>query len=129
MVVCVCPPDGDAEETGPRLDARHILRPTLPPLDLAPILEAGAGRGVAMELARDIDGMPVDALDLSGPVVADHPDLVSRLAGRLAAPGSSTANLGRYRDEDGNMASSRPLALSQLLVADYVMNAAVQDAV
>lgn len=128
MVICFCPPDEDPEESGPRLNVRHILRPTLPPLDLAPLLEAGAGKGAAMELARDVDGMPVDALDVIGAEVADDPELEEVLWGRLAAPGAAMPHLGRYRDEGGNVAFSRPLAVSQLLVAHYVMDAAVQDA-
>lgn len=129
MVICFCPPDDDSEENGPRLNVRHILRPTLPALDLAPVLEFGAGKGISMELARDVDGTPVDALDISGPVVADDPELETLLWRRLAGPGAKMPHLGRYRDEAANVALSRPLALSQLLVAHYVMDAAVQDAV
>ena len=129
MVICFCPPDENADENGPRLNVRHILRPTLPALDLAPILEAGAGRGMAMELARDIDGIPVDALDLSGPVVAGDPELETLLWSRLARPEATMPHLGRYFDEAANVAHSRPLALSQLLVAHYLMDAAAQDAV
>lgn len=129
MVVCFCPPDDDPEESGPRLNVRHVLRPTLPPLDLAPLLETGAGKGMAMELARDVDGMPVDALDVTGRAVADDAELETLLWSRLAGPGAAMPHLGRYRDEAGNVAHSRPLALSQLLVAHYVMDAAVQDAV
>lgn len=131
MVVCFCPPDEDPDESGARLNARHILRPTLPALDLPPVVEAGAGKGIAMELARDVDGMLIDALDVSGPTVADDPELEAVLWRRLAGPGADLPlpRLGRYHDESGNVAHSRPLALSQLLVAHYVMDAAVQDAV
>lgn len=128
MVVCFCPPEDDPKVSGQRLNARHILRPTLPPLDLAPLLEAGAGRGMAMELARDVDGMPVDALDLTGAELADDPGLERALWSRLSAAGAEMPHLGRYHDEASNVAHSRPLALSQLLVAHYVMDAAVQDA-
>jgi phosphoribulokinase len=129
MVICFCPPDDDPEENAPRLNVRHVLRPTLPPLDLAPLLEAGAGRGMAMELARDIDGMPVDALDVIGGAVAEDPELETLLWSRLSARDAEMPHLGRYRDGAANVAYSRPLALSQLLVAYYVMDAAVQDAV
>jgi phosphoribulokinase len=129
MVICFCPPDEDPEESGPRLDVRHVLRPTLPPLDLAPVLEAGAGKGLALELARDIDGMPVDALDISGPAVAGDPALEALMWGRLPTAGREMPRLGRYHDAASNPAHSRPLALSQLLVAHYLMDAAVQDAV
>jgi hypothetical protein len=84
---------------------------------------------MAMELARDVDGMPVDALDVAGAAVADDPELETLLWSPLAAPGAAMPHLGRYRDEAGKVAYSRPLALSQLLVAHYVMDAAVQDAV
>jgi hypothetical protein len=71
----------------------------------------------------------VDALDVIGRAVADDAELETLLWSRLAGPGAAMPHLGRYRDEAGNVAHSRPLALSQLLVAHYVMDAAVQDAV
>jgi hypothetical protein len=73
--------------------------------------------------------MPVDALDVIGGAVADDPELETLLWSRLSARDAKMPHLGRYRDEAANVAYSRPLALSQLLVAYYVMDAAVQDAV
>ena len=64
MVVNFYPPQSNAKETGAGLNVRHILRPTLPHPDLTPILEAGARNGFRLELARDVDGKPVDVLDM-----------------------------------------------------------------
>ncbi|MBL8661111.1 MAG: phosphoribulokinase [Rhodospirillales bacterium] len=124
MVVCFCPPDDDPEESGSRLDVRHILRPTLPSLDLAGLLEAGAGRALAMELTRDIDGMPVDALDIDGEAAAGAETLEGLLWSRLPTGGRPLPRIGRYRDHTHAEAFSRPLALSQLLIAHYLLNAA-----
>jgi cytidylate kinase len=68
MVVSFYRPEGRSEESGAHLHARHILRPTLPHPDLTPILEAGGKKGLRLELARDIDGKPVDVLDISGDI-------------------------------------------------------------
>lgn len=68
MVVSFYPPEDDPEEHGAGLNVRHILRPTLPYLDLAPMLERGGGTGVHLELARDVDGRPVDALHVYGKI-------------------------------------------------------------
>jgi Uridine kinase len=70
MVVSFYPPDEQPEEIGGGLNVRHLLRPTLPQVDLASLIEAAPARGVEMELARDIDGRPADALHIYGSLSA-----------------------------------------------------------
>ena len=127
MVVNFYPPDDLPDESGRRLNVRHILRPTLPYVDLAPILEAGADRGMELELARDVDGRPVDALHIFGTLddgdacaLGDH---LWRLVGRDVM--KHPADLGLFHDALGRSCHSQPLALSQLLIAHYLLNAAV----
>ncbi len=55
-------------KTGPNLNVRHTLRPTLPHPDLTPILDVGGRNGFQLRLARDIDGKPVDIMDVSGDI-------------------------------------------------------------
>src|SRR6478735_3874220 len=46
-----------------QLDARHILRPTLPHPDFSPLVDGSSNAGLHLELARDRDGKPVDVLE------------------------------------------------------------------
>ena len=127
MVVCFCPPDDDPEESGGGLNVRHVLRPTLPALDLAAVLEAGKGKGFALELARDVDGMAVDALDISGRTHGrDAKAMKEVLWKMLPTEGREMPRLGRFRDSAHAFGYSDPLALSQLVISLYVLNAALR---
>jgi len=132
MVVSFYPPEDAPEESGGRLNVRHILRPTLPYLDLAPMLEEGGVAGFELELARDIDGRPVDALHVFGTIGADgaydkvRDTLWSQIA---AAAGTPLPALGEYRAASPDVQTSPPLALSQLLVGHYLLNAAEAAAI
>jgi phosphoribulokinase len=132
MVVSFYPPEDAPEESGGRLNVRHILRPTLPYLDLAPMLEQGGEAGFELELARDIDGRPVDALHVFGTIGADgaydkvRDTLWSQIA---AAAGTPPPALGEYRAASPDVQTSPPLALSQLLVGHYLLNAAEAAAI
>lgn len=126
MVITFYAPDERPDESGGGLNVRHILRPTLPYVDLAPIVETGAGGGLVMELARDVDGRPADALHILGGMdKAEAEALQEQIWQLLPNHRARRPKLGVYHDA-GNIAHhSLPLALSQLLIAHYLLNAAV----
>lgn len=123
VIVCFYPPDEMPEEMGGRLCVRHMLRPTLPSLDLSPILEAGTDKGFLLELARDVDGRPVDALHVVCAPGAAAADMEAYLWSRLPIPERERPQLGAYLDASNAVQFSRPLALSQLLISHYVLQA------
>lgn len=126
MVVSFYPPEHDPEESGKRLNVRHILRPTLPHLDLAPVLQTGANHGFMLELARDIDGRPVDALHIYGDLGDKQADdMESFLWSLIPNEPSNHPELGIFRDKTNSPSHSHPLALSQLLITHYLLNAAL----
>lgn len=127
MVICFHPPEDDPEESGAGLDVRHILRPTLPTLDLAAALETAAGPALALELARDVDGMPVDALDINGSAAAEARSLEDFLWRLLPTGGRAKPAIGSFHDHTHSRAFSPPLALSQLLIAHYLLTAAQEQ--
>lgn len=126
MVITFYAPDERPEESGGGLNVRHILRPTLPHVDLSPLLEAGAGGGMVMELARDVDGRPADALHIFGSMSsAEAAALQQQVWQLLPNHRAHRPKLGIYRDASNAAHHSLPLALSQLLIAHYLLNAAV----
>lgn len=125
MVVSFYPPQDRPKETGEHLSVAHILRPTLPHLDLAPVLEQGAGKGFMLELTRDVDGRPVDALHISGAIDPAAAEAMEEVLWGLLPDG--TQERGRpgafFDGRDDQTRFSRPLALSQLLIGHYLLNA------
>ncbi len=125
MVVGFFPPENNAGETGPRLNVRHTLRPTLPHPDLPPVLEAGAKKGFRLELARDVDGMPVDVLDISGDIDDERAKSLEDLLWKLIPEAAHLRdNVGTFTAGETEM-TSHPLALSQLLITYHVVKAAL----
>lgn len=128
MVICFYPPDDRPDEQGGGLHVRHILRPTLPYLDLAPLLEVGADSGFVLELARDIDRRPVDALHIFGSLDPGRAQAMQEYLWSLLPQETQTLpKLGEYRVDADAFEFSQTLALSQLLVAHYLLNAARED--
>ena len=126
MVVGFYPPEGKVEETGAHLNVRHTLRPTLPHPDLTPILEAGAKKGFRLELARDIDGKPVDVLDILGDIDDKRAKSMEDLLWNLIPEAQHLReNVGRFTDEKNEQTLSHPLALSQLLITFHMVKAAL----
>lgn len=126
MVVRFNPPEDRPEESGARLNVRHTLRPTLPHPDLSPVLDAGGKSGFRLALARDVDGKPVDVLDISGDIDAKRAKAVEDLLWSLIPEAHHLrAKLGQFVDSDNQPAQSHPLALSQLLVTYHLVKAAL----
>lgn len=126
IVVQFHPPDGvPAEQVNGRLDARLILRPTIPHPDLSYLFDNAhsAASGIRLELGRD-SRRPVDILDIDGNVTPEHaakleetiwqhlPDLRPLRADQF----------GAYQDR-AEMRHSDPLALTQLLLTYHVLRA------
>lgn len=108
-----------------RLNARHILRPTLPHPDLTPIVE-GSKNGIRLELARDIDGKPVDVLEIEGDVADKRAKAMEDLLWNLIPEAYHLrSNLGQYMDASEETRMSHPLALSQLLITYHLVKAAM----
>jgi phosphoribulokinase len=126
MVVSFYPPEERAQETGAHLNVRHTLRPTLPHPDLSPILEAGAKKGLRLELARDIDGKPVDVLEIAGNVDDERANAMENLLWDLIPEAQHLRqNVGTFTDESNKQTLSHPLALSQLMITYHVVKAAL----
>jgi len=125
MVVGFRRPVGEGDEAGPHLTARHVLRPTLPHPDLTPIVE-GSKNGIRLELARDVDGKPVDVLEIAGDVDDRRAAAMEDLLWNLIPEASHLrTNLGRYDDDANQPGLSHPLALSQLLITYHLVKAAM----
>ncbi len=123
IVISFYPPESDPEESGPHLNVRHVLRPTLPHPDLSPILDGNPKSGIHLELARDIDGKPVDVLEISGDIPEARARRVEDLLWSLIPEASYLrGNVGTY--EGGGRNVSHPLALTQLLIAYHMIKAA-----
>lgn len=126
IVVNFFAPEDRADETGAHLNVRHTLRPTLPHPDLTPILEAGAKKGLRLELARDIDGKPVDVLEIAGTVDDQKASSMEDLLWDLIPEAEHLRdNVGTFTDESNNQIMSHPLALSQLMITYHVVKAAL----
>jgi phosphoribulokinase len=123
IVVSFYPPAGHAEETGPHLNVRHILRATLPHPDLSPLLDRGAMAGLHLELLRDGDGKPVDMLEIHGDIAPERAERLEELLWSLVPEaGHLRANVGTF--DGGERGVSHPLALTQLLIAYHMVKAA-----
>jgi phosphoribulokinase len=125
IVVAFHPPEGHAGESGARLNARHVLRPTLPHPDLTPILGHGGG-GLRLQGSRDADGRPVDVLEIRGDVGGAEAERLEELLWSLIPQASHLrANVGAF--DGGGGRTSHPLALTQLLIAYHMVKAAMGE--
>lgn len=126
MVLSFYPPEDNLEETGAKLNARLTLRPTLPHPDLSPVVDMGAKNGVRLELARDVDGKPVDVLEIAGDIEERRFKALEELLWSLIPEASHMrGNLGQFIDAADIARQSHPLALVQLLVAYHLVKAAM----
>ncbi len=126
IVISFYPPADRAEESGAHLNVRHVLRPTLPHPDLTPILDPNVRNGIHLELARDPDGKPVDVLEIAGSIADDQAaGLEDLLWDLIPEAGHLRANLGQFTGRGNAIATSHPLALTQLAIAYHMVKAAL----
>jgi len=126
IVVQFYPPASQSNERGANLNARHTLRPTLPHPDLSPVLDLGVRNGLKLELSRDIDGKPVDVLDIPGDIDAKRAKAMEELLwGLIPEAQHLRIKLGQFIDEHNETAISHPLALSQLFITYHMVKAAM----
>lgn len=107
-----------------RLDARHLLRPTLPHPDFSPLFRKPSCGGLKLDLIRDRDGKPVDVLEIKGAISDAHAESIADLLWTLIP------EAGHLRDQVGQIDEmhghkSHPLALTQLLIGYHVVKAAL----
>ena len=125
IVINFFPPSDDEEESGAKLNVRHILRPTLPHPDLSPILETSANAGLHLELSRDRDGKPVDVLEIAGNIDTRRAIRLAELLWTLIPEaGHMRQNVGYFTDASEAKVMSHPLALTQLVIAYHMVKAA-----
>ena len=119
-------PEGQADEQGAHLDVHHLLRPTLPHPNLAPLVDAGAKNEISLDLTRDEDGKPVDVLGLSGGLTDERASaLESLLWGLIPEASHLRENVGEFTNAQNKREVSHSLALSQLLIAYHMVKAAM----
>lgn len=117
------PKGSDGEDT--HLDARHLLRPTLPHPDFSPLFKEPTCGGLNLELTRDRDGKPVDVLEIKGTISDAKAEKIADLLWTLIPEaGLLRDQVGRI-DDTINHKKSHPLALTQLLIGYHVVKAAM----
>ena len=128
IVIRFFSPDPQTKVDFSHLNVRHTLRPTLPHPDMTPILDVGGRAGYRLQLVRDVDGKPVDVLDIMGDIDNRRARAVEDLFWSLIPEAHHLrdhAQLGRIVDEHNQAGISHPLALSQLLVTYHLVKAAL----
>ncbi|HSL71391.1 MAG TPA: phosphoribulokinase [Longimicrobiales bacterium] len=121
IVVCFSPP-ADAPHRDSELNARLVLRPTLPHPDLSYLVDSEhTERGIRLKLGRDA-GRPVDFLEIDGHVTDEHAtELQTAIQSHL--PDLPLPGGGRFGDfQDGAARHhSSSLGLTQLLLTYHVL--------
>ncbi|WP_456428114.1 phosphoribulokinase [Rhodocaloribacter sp.] len=133
LVVQFYPPPENLRETGRRLNARLVLRPTIPHPDFTPFLPDeranGATPSLRMELGRDA-GKPADILEVSGNTTPEETTALRRRLREHLLPEDFNGQIpegaiGIYYDGQQKR-QSYPLALTQLLIAFHMIQAQEQ---
>lgn len=126
IVVTFYPPEDNVAETGGHLNARLVLKPTVPHPDLMDVLEHG-GNGVNPPLRLRLDryeGRPADFLEIDGDISGEKAhELINLIQGHL--PPDSHFDLDKlgiylYGLEERR---SYPLALTQHLITYHMIAA------
>ena len=128
IVIRFFSPNPETKVDFAHLNVRHTLRPTLPHPDMGPILDVGGRAGYRLQLVRDVDGKPVDVLDIMGDIDNRRARAVEELFWSLIPEAHhlrERSPLGQIVDEHNQSGISHPLALSQLLVTYHLVKAAL----
>jgi phosphoribulokinase len=123
IVVSFSPP-AEEDSVNTPLDARLVLRPTLPHPDLTYLVEQESNaseRAIRLKLGRDA-GRPVDFLEIDGHVAGDHAAELERAIQRHL-PDEPLLDAGHHGEiqEAGSVLHSSSLALTQLLLTYHVL--------
>lgn len=128
MVVSFYPHDGAVQQDDLLLNARLVLRPTIPHPDLTSILKPH-GAAVRLGLDRDM-GKPVDVLEIDGHANAEQVREVERMMcsevpylGQFCSIGDNHT-IGKIIGTTGETLQSYPLAITQLLITYHMLKAA-----
>lgn len=113
------------------LNARLVLRPTIPHPDLTDILGANGNHlGSAIRLGLDRDmGKPVDVLEIDGHATSDQVKELERvLCNEVPYLGKfcsleGNQDIGKVVGTTGETLQSYPLALTQLLITYHILKA------
>jgi phosphoribulokinase len=131
-VVSFYPAEGGSSTDDLLLNARLVLRPTIPHPDFTHILNAeGSHLGNAIRLGLDRDmGKPVDVLEIDGHATAEQVQELERTLcnevpylGRFCSL-EGNDNIGKVVGTTGETLQSYPLALTQLLITYHMLKAA-----
>ena len=131
VIVTFYPPNGGSGKDDLLLNARLILRPTIPHPDLTEILGANGnhlGNAIRLELGRDM-GKPVDVLEIDGHATSDQVTALERLLcndvpylGKFCSL-EGNQDVGKVIGTTGEVLQSYPLALTQLLITYHILKA------
>ncbi|NJO80564.1 MAG: phosphoribulokinase [Cyanobacteria bacterium RM1_2_2] len=122
---------GSTEKDDLLLNARLVLRPTIPHPDLTHILGSNGnhlGSAIRLELGRDM-GKPVDVLEIDGHATSEQVKELERVLcnevpylGKFCSLGGNE-DLGKLIGTTGETLQSYPLALTQLLITYHILKA------
>jgi len=131
VIVTFYPSNGGSGKDDLLLNARLVLRPTIPHPDLTEILGANGnhlGNAIRLELGRDM-GKPVDVLEIDGHATSDQVKTLERvLCNEVPYLGKfcsleGNQDVGKVIGTTGEVLQSYPLALTQLLITYHILKA------
>jgi phosphoribulokinase len=132
VVISFYPPTEEVSQDDVLLNARLLLRPTIPHPDLYRILNAEGnhlGSAIRLELDRDM-GKPVDVLEIDGHATDEQVKEMERmLCNEVPYLGQfcsleGNQDIGKVVGTTGELLQSYPLALTQLLITYHMLKAA-----
>lgn len=132
VVVTFYPPKDELEESEVILNARLVLRPTIPHPEFSNMLTPEGnhlGEAIRLELDRDM-GKPVDVLEVDGHATSEQVRELERMLcndvpylGKFCSL-EGNQDIGKVVGTTGEILQSYPLALTQLLITYHMLKAA-----